>query len=237
MTQHFTSTRIGNHLLAQLPDALIDCLKPNLQRVPLVAGQRLFHADAPPRAIYFPESGLASLVVSLRSGEALDVDVVGNDGVAGLSASGRIDAMACEAVVQIEGSALRIDADIIRRQMASHEPLHALMSQYAHLMLVRSMQSAACVAFHSVKERCARWLLVAHDLVERDELPLTHDRLARLLGVRRVSVTLVLGTMVAAGLIGHSRGRVVIRSREALERASCECYTVLRGARLRLLGF
>ena len=237
MTKQFHEAGIGNRLLAELPHSVLDCLKANLQPVPLRSGQWLFRAHEPLTSVYFPESGVVSLVVHLRRGEALDVGIVGNDGAVGISAGGRMDALACDGVVQIEGVAQRIDAELIRRQMALHEPLHALLSSHAHLMLARSMQSAACIAFHAVKERCARWLLMTQDLVGRDELPLTHDRLARMLGVRRVSVTLVLGALVAAGTVGHSRGRLVIRSRSGLERASCECYQTMRDERLRLLGF
>ena len=216
---------------------MFECLKADLQRVPLRAGQWLFQAHDPLKSIYFPESGVVSLVVNLRSGEALEVGIVGNDGVVGITGFSRIDAMVCDGVVQIDGVAQRIEADLIRRQMAVHESLHALLSRYAELMLARCMQSAACIAFHPVKKRCARWLLVIHDLIGRDELPLTHDRLARMLGVRRVSVTLVLGALEASGLIGHSRGRLVIRRRGGLERASCECYQAMRDERLRLLGY
>jgi len=237
LTKQFNTVQIGNHLLAELPDTVLHCLKANLQPVPLRSGQWLFRAHDPLTDVYFPESGVVSMVVHLRRGEALDVGIVGNDGVVGIPTGSRTDAMACDGVVQIDGVAQRIDADLVRRQMALHEPLDALLSSFAHLMLSRSMQSAACIAFHSAKERCARWLLMTQDLVGSDELPLTHDRLARMLGVRRVSVTLVLGTLVAAGLVGRSRGRLVIRNRSGLERASCECYQATRDERLRLLGF
>jgi CRP-like cAMP-binding protein len=227
-------TRIANRLLGRLPPPLLDCLKPSLLRVPLEAGHRLFCAHEPIRALHFPESGVVSLVVTLKSGEALDVDVVGSDGVVGLPGLGRDDAMGCDAVVQVTGAALRADADAVRRLMASEEPVRELMGRFTHWMLRRSMQSAACLAFHPVKARCARWLLMTRDLVGCDDLPLTHDRLARLLGVRRASVTLELGLLETAGLITHSRGRVAVRNRIGLERASCECYAAIRDERERL---
>ena len=234
LTQQPDFTRIGNRLLAQLPPPLFDCLKPSLQRLPLGAGRRLFCAHEPIRTLYFPESGMVSLAVTLKSGESLDVDVVGSDGVVGFPGLDRDAAMGCDAVVQIAGVALQADADAMRRLMASEEPARELMGRFTQWMLRRSMQSAACLAFHPVKARCARWLLVTHDLVARDELPLTHDRLARLLGVRRASVTLELGALEAAGLITHSRGRVVARNRSGLERASCECYAAIRDERRKL---
>jgi CRP-like cAMP-binding protein len=166
----------------------------------------------------------------------LEVGLIGWDGVVGVGVCPTVHTMTCDAVTQIAGTALRLDAQVLRRELSADATLSAQLGRHAELLYIRCMQRCVCDMFHTVEQRCVRWLLTAHDLVAHDEIPLTHELLATTLGVHRPTVTLVLGSLHRAGLVEEERGRVVIRDRSALEVASCECYRVLRRERQRLLG-
>jgi len=230
-----TSTR--NRLLAQLPRGVQDRLAAHIRQVSLRVGELLFSARTPARAAYFPESGLVSLVTTVRSGEAMDVGLVGRDGVAGAQiVSGDIDDMPFDGIVRVRGEAARVEMAPLRAQLTSDPLLARLLSRHAHLTSAGCVTSAGCIAFHPAHRRCARWLLEASDLLASDELPLTHDQLAHMMGVRRESVTVALGSLDSRGLIEHGRAHIVVRDRTGLETAACECYDVMRRERRRLLG-
>jgi len=231
-----TSTR--NRLLAQLPRGVQDRLAAHVRRVSLRVGELLFSARAPARTAYFPESGLVSLVTTVRSGEAMDVGLIGRDGVAGAqwAGTGDIDDVPFDGIVRVRGEAACVEMAPLRAQLSSDPLLARLLSRHAHLTSAACVTSAGCIAFHPAHRRCARWLLEAGDLLASDELPLTHDQLAHMMGVRRESVTVALGSLDARGLIEHGRAHIVLRDRIGLESAACECYDVMRRERRRLLG-
>jgi CRP-like cAMP-binding protein len=230
-----TSTR--NRLLAQLPRGVQDRLAAHVRMVPLRVGELLFTARTPACAAYFPESGLVSLVTTVRSGEAMDVGLVGRDGVAGAQmAADGIDDVPFDGVVRVRGDAARVEMAPLRAQISSDPVLARMLGRHAHLTCTGCVTSAACIAFHPAHRRCARWLLEASDLLAGAELALTHDQLAHMMGVRRESVTVALGSLDARGLIAHGRAHIVVRDREGLEAAACECYEVMRAERRRLLG-
>lgn len=224
-----------NRLLAQLPRDIQDRLAPLVRTVPLRAGDLLFSARAPATAAYFPESGLVSLVSSVRSGETLDVGLVGSDGVLGASTLTGVDEMPCDGIIRVRGTALRIELDVLRQWAASDLLLSRLLYRHAYLTVATHVTSAACIAFHSTRERCARLLLLTSDLLVSDELPLTHDQLAHMLGVRRESVTVALGGLDARGFIEHRRAHIVVGDRQGLEAATCECYPLMRAELRRIL--
>jgi CRP-like cAMP-binding protein len=226
----------SNHLLTALSPAVRARLTPHLRAVTLKTGASLFRAHETLGAVYFPETCVIALVTSLTSGETLEVGLVGRDGVSAISVFPDVSAMPCDAVVEIGGTAQRIDAETLRREVGRNEALHALIGRYAQLVLAECMHLAGCISFHPVQERCARQLLRTADLVERDEFPLTQARLAGMLGARRASVTVVVGALERAGLIEHRRGRMRILDRRRLEAASCECYEAMRMERRRLLA-
>jgi CRP-like cAMP-binding protein len=145
--------------------------------------------------------------------------------------------MTCDGIVLLPGSARRIGADVLRRELFANESLYAAIGRFVHVLLVRSMQISVCNAFHDIERRCIRWLLTVHDLIADSEIPLTHEEVATTLGVRRPTVTLVLGSLQRAGLIRERRGRIVIGDRSRLEAASCECYRMMRDEQKRLLGY
>jgi CRP-like cAMP-binding protein len=212
-------------------------LRSHLQPVDLERKKVLFRAHEPLRVAYFPTTAVVSFVSQLESGQTLEVGLVGCDGLAGTSVFPGISTMSCDGVVQIPGVALRVNADVLRRELVDNESLYSTLGRYAQVLLVRSMQMSVCNMFHSVEQRCVRWLLSVSDLIAADDIPLTHEFIASMLGVHRPTVTLVLGSLHRAGLVDETRGHVRLRDRRRLEAACCECYGVMRQEQRRLLGY
>ena len=227
----------ANRLLALLPAAVRARLGCHLEPVTLHRREILFRSHEILRAVYFPSTAVVSLVSTLESGESLEVGLVGRDGLAGTAVFTGITTMACDGVVQIPGLAYRMSADVLRRELLADEALYSTLGRFAQVMLVRSMQMSVCNVFHSVEQRCVRWLLTVSDLINNGDIPLTHDLMATMLGVRRPTVTVVLRSLHKAGLVNEARGLILIRDRARLERACCECYGVMRDEQRRLLGY
>ena len=228
-------TASDNRLLALLPPQAIARLLPHLEVATLRRNDVLFRAHEPLKAAYFPTSAVVSLVSTLESGESLEVGLIGRDGLAGTPCFPAFT-MSCDAIVQIPGQALRIDADLLRREARSNEALYTTLARFAQVLLARSMQMSACNMFHSVEQRCVRWLLAVSDLIDGGDVPLTHDLMATMLGVHRPTVTRVLRSLHTAGLIGERRGVIVVRDRSGLQRVCCECYRAMRDEERRLFG-
>lgn len=184
--------------------------------------------------VYFPESGLISLVALLQSGEAIEVAMVGMDGVAG--GAGAIgDATAiCRSVVQIAGSAMSIRANKLHEIAQSDAELQQAVARFDRLIFLQTAQSSACIAAHNVSARLAKWLLRCRDLTKSDELDLTQEFLGEMLAVRRASVSVVASELQKCGLIKYARGHIKITDPEGLENAACECYGVIRQGMKRL---
>lgn len=227
----------ANELLNHLPDATRTRLRPRLEQVSLQRRDVLFRAHEPLSAVYFPQSAVVSLVSTLRSGQSLEVGLVGRDGVAGQANCHSSARMTCDGVVQIGGSAFRIGHDVLQQELAADDALNAGLCRFGELLLTRSMQLSVCNRFHAVEQRCIRWLLTMNDLLDEHDIPLTHEQLAAMLGVRRPTVTLVLRTLAAANLVDETRGQIVLRNLRGLEEACCECYGLLRHEQQRLLGY
>ena len=226
-----------NRLLATLPDGARAALERHMHPVQLEQKEVLFRAHEPLATVFFPTSAVISFVAHLESGEALEVGLVGRDGLAGTSVFPGISTMSCDGLVQIAGAAFRMGADELRRQLLTNQSLYAAIGRYAQVLLVRSMQMSVCNTFHSVEQRCVRWLLMVNDLLCDDDIPLTHDLIATMLGVHRPTVTLVLRSLHKSGLIDEARRHVRLRDRAGLEAACCECYGVMRAEQRRLLSF
>jgi CRP-like cAMP-binding protein len=225
-----------NQLLAQLPPDVVARLAPYLDRVQFERQHVLFRAQEPLAAVYFPDTAVVSLVARLESGEALEVGLVGCDGIVGTPLLSGVPTT-YDATVLAPGSARRVSADVLRRELHANISAYGVIERFVHVLLVRSMQLSVCNALHEIERRCIRWLLMVDDLTAGREIPLTHEELATILGVRRPTVTLVLGSLQRAGLIRESRGRIVIEDRSRLEAASCECYRLMRDEQRRLLGY
>ena len=224
----------ANRVLEQLPAPTLDRLASHLHRVTLQRRDVLFRAHEPISSVVFPTTAVVSFVASLRTGETLEVGLVGRDGFAPTSVFPGMVAMTCDGVVQIPGEAYRVDAAVLRRELLHDEPLHAALGHHAELMLARCMQISMCNMFHPAEQRCIRWLLTVHDLTGRDDLPFTHELIATMLGVRRPTVSLVLGALHHAGLVKEARGHIQFLDRPGLEQACCECYRAMRADRPRM---
>ena len=217
-----------NRLLGALPAAELRTLRPHLERVELDQREALFEPDVPIPFVYFPETAVVSLVNVLRDGGTVEIGTSGREGMAGLPVFLGEDAGTMRAFAQIPGTAIRIEAAAFARLASRSGAFHALLLRYTQAFLTQVAQTAACNGAHLVEQRCARWLLMTHDRVDGDEFPLTHEFLAFMLGVRRAGVTLAMGGLQDAQLVRYVRGRVTVADRAGLERASCECYAVVR---------
>jgi CRP-like cAMP-binding protein len=216
-----------NLLLDSLPVDELHRLRSRLERVELPLGMVIYEADAPITHVYFPLSGIVSMVSTMREG-TVEVGTVGCEGMAGIPVVLHATSMPTRAFVQVAGEAMRISAEDLRTAMQDLPVLERVLARYALALFDQAAQSAACNRLHTLEERCARWLLMTHDRVGSDVLPLKQTFLAEMLGVHRPAVTVAAGTLQRAGMISYTRGKVRIVDREALERASCDCYAITR---------
>ena len=223
------SPAAANELLAALPAEVLQRLSPALERVPLALKEILHRPGDPIEYVYFPGAGFVSELTVLESGDMVEVATVGREGMVGIFASdGEERAPSLSMVQAAIDVCYRLRGTVFREEMDRRGPFHQLMTRYMHAHVGLIMQSTACNAMHTVEQRLARWLLMAHDRVGLDDFPLTQEFLAMMLGVSRPSVTIVAGTLQKAGLITYHRGHLKIVNREELEAASCECYRVVR---------
>ena len=231
-----TSKFPAHRLLALLPARDYARLRPLLKPVTLAYRKSLYRANKPITCVYFIETGVGSLVNTMRNGEAAEVGTIGNEGVVGLPLLLGDDRAPTSVYVQVPGSGLQIGAAVFRKELARSASMRAVMHLYAHAFFNQVAQSAACNQFHSLEQRCSRWLLMTHDRMDSDAFLLTQEFLAMMLGVQRTGVTAAAGALQRAGLIRYSRGNVTILDRRGLERRSCECYGVSKKEFDRLLG-
>ena len=227
---------VRNGLLAALPPEELERLRPRLQRVELPFDKTLYPSDGVVEAALFPEGGMCSLLATLEGGEQVEVGIVGREGLIGLPLVFGDDRSLVEARVQVEGTALWMDAAALRDGMGESAALRALLLRYALAFHAQVTMTAACNARHPIEQRLARWLLIAHDRAGADEFAMTHEFMALMLGVRRPGVSLAAGVLQRAGLIRYARGRMEVTDRQGLEAASCECYHTARREFARLLG-
>jgi len=216
-----------NLLLDALPSADYERIRDRLEPVALPAGMPIYEANVPITQVYFVTSGIISMVTVMREG-TVEVGVTGCEGMAGIPIVLYADAMPTRAFVQVEGEAFRMSAKELRAAMAESEALRRLLSRYALALFDQAAQSVACNRLHSLEERCARWLLMTHDRVRSDVMPLKQTFLAEMLGVHRPAVTVAAGALQRAGMISYARGKMRVLDREALEGASCECYAIIK---------
>ena len=216
-----------NALLGALPPDVLEALLPKLTPIRLAMRDPIYAADGPVDAVYFPTAGMISMVVNLEDGMQAEVGIVGKEGMAGLSLAAGIDTSFVESMVQLPGAALRMSARDFRLQFQASEPFRTLILRYGESMHAQAVQTAACNGRHGLEQRLARWLLMAHDRVDGDELKLTQEFLAMMLGVHRPSITVTAGILQRAGLISYRPGHIVVLDRAALEAASCECHAAV----------
>jgi CRP-like cAMP-binding protein len=225
-----------NRLLAALPQEDLARLRPRLELVDLPLRHVLHAPDAPIGAVYFPETGWISMLATLESGDAAEVGLIGREGMVGLPLLFGTDRSPFEAMAQMGGTALRLDAAAFRDALEDSPALRALLLRYALAFSTQVSWTAACNGRHHIEQRLARWMLMGHDRSESDDFPMTHEFLSMMLGVRRAGVTVAAGALQRAGLIRYDRGRMAITDRPGLEAAACECHENVRRESARPLG-
>jgi CRP-like cAMP-binding protein len=218
----------SNKLLAALPRKDLDRLVQQSTVVTLPQGTVLCEADDEVTEVYFPLSGMISLVIIMKTGKAIETATVGREGAIGAMAGLGIHISAVRAIVQVSLTACRVPAPAYRRLTAASPAITNLSVQYNEVLLSQARITAACNALHPVERRFCRWLLQTSDRTRSDVITLTQEFLSEMLGVRRTSVTEVAGKVQALGLISYSRGVIKILDRESLKAMSCECYETLR---------
>jgi CRP-like cAMP-binding protein len=221
-----------NRVLAALPKAEIDRLRPHLSAVTLVQEETLLDGKA--QDGYFLEDGIASVVITVANGGTVEVGIIGIDGVVGLPILFGTGTVPGRTFIQIAGSGFRINADILKEEFERPGELHNHLLRYIQGFLVQAAQTATCNRLHSIEERLARWMLSCRDRVESDQLHLTHGFLGQMLGAPRTTVTLAAGLLQRAGMIDYSRGLVTVKNRKQLENTACECYGIVRNEFRRL---
>ena len=224
----------GNRLLDLLPEPERQAL--HAERMAVSHAFPLIVPSEPIRFVYFPSTALGSLVTVLEDGSTIEAGSVGREGMTGVPVVLGASSTPMQTVVQIPGEVWRVESDVVKRAFAEQRTLYTLLNRYVHTLFIIASQSTACIRRHGVEERLARWLLMSSDGVGADDLPLTQEFLATMLGVRRAGVTEAAARLQGQGLIRYSRGLVAIVDRAELERAACECYHVVRREYERVLG-
>jgi len=222
--------RPKNGLLAALPADDFHRISPLLHTVPIHRKQVLFKKGEPFDAVYFLNGGVASITTALSDGTSVEAATIGNEGMLGVEAFlGANPVAPGDAMIQVpDTSAERMSVADLRREVAEQGALHDLLGRYTQVLIAQMMQSTACNALHQVQQRCARWLLMTHDRMQERDFNLSHEFLAVMLGVQRPTVSVVAATLQQAGLIRYVHGHVTVEDRKGLERASCECYPIIR---------
>jgi CRP-like cAMP-binding protein len=225
-----------NRLLSLLSDADYERLRPHLSPVVFDYRKSLYEASRPIDHVYFPVDGVASLVITTAEGAGAEIGTIGSEGLVGLPVCLGDREAPSSVYVQVPGNGLKIDARVFRAELDRSPTLNLVMLRYAHAFFNQVAQSAACAHLHRVEQRCCRWLLMTRDRMPSDDFLLTQEFLGMMLGVRRTTVTDVMGVLKKAGLANYRRGHVTILDHEALRHRACECYEISKQEFDRLLG-
>jgi len=214
----------SNQLIARLPEAARARLDTIGQVVDLPLSQILGEAGAPTMHVHFPIDGFVSLLAQVDNEHVIEVGMVGREGMLGIQLALGVTSEPLKSLVQGHGQALRIDAEAFRRELAASPALRAMLDRYVYVLFAQHARAAACLRFHMIEERLARWLLMSQDRALSDVFQLTQEFLAYMLGVRRVGVTVAAGELQRRHLIAYERGEMTIVDRAGLELAACSCY-------------
>lgn len=218
----------SNAILAGLDHSEAATLASASQNIPLERGDLIAEAGEPAPYVYFPERGVLSLVGTTAAGGTVELAVVGNEGVASISAILGCNSVPFRVVAQVPGRAVRIPTALVSHMVSDCGPLHHRLLDYAHQVIAQVAQSAICNRFHTAKQRLARWLLMTADRADTMELPLTHEFISYMVGGPRSAVTEAASELRESGAIDYRRGLIVIRNIDKLKEQSCECYQVLQ---------
>ena len=227
-SNHNSKTLSSNGLLAQLSAADYARLKPDLELVPLVFNSVIYKFEGPIDYVYFPESGVLSILGVVGTDMRVEVGLTGREGVGGIPLFLGVSKSSNQIVVQAEGTAMRIGADAALAAFARGGPFHDAILLFTHNLFLQVSQTTSCNRYHPVEKRLARWLLMMHDRVASDSMQLTQGFLSWMLGVRNQAISIAAINLQEAGLIKYSRGTMNILERRKLEDAACDCYRAIR---------
>lgn len=213
-----------NRLLTALPPEALDELRPHFEQVSLSHGQNIIVPDEPIRDIYFPLNCLLSLVTMMRDGESVESGAIGRDGMSGIPVLLDAGQTTMPTFAQVAGEAVRVRADIFKNLYDTSSEVRKLMNRYIHVVIINGSNAAACNSVHNIEQRFCKWVLMSSDGIGSDEVDLTHEYLAVMMGVRRAGVSVAARRTQEAGLISYKRGHIRITDRAGLEACACECY-------------
>jgi len=219
-----------------LPAEEYNRLRPNLDPVSFDLGEVIYQSGGQIDYIYFLTDCIVSLVYTIKNGMSAEIGVVGNEGVVGIALFMGGDTMPNRALVQSAGSAVRVKARVLQNEFDRGGEFQHLLLRYTQALMTQISQTAVCNRLHPVERQLTRWLLLSHDRLQTDELVMTHEMIANMLGTRREGVTIAAGKLQDAGLINYYRGRIQIIDRAGLEASVCECYRVVKDEFDRLLA-
>jgi len=226
-----------NHLLAALPDDELERLNPHLELVPLLLGAVLYESGEQMRHVYFPADAIISLLYVMEDGASAEIAVVGNEGIVGISLFMGGETTPSRAIVQSAGHAYRLKGQLLKDEFYRAGPMQHLLLRYTQALLTQMSQTAVCNRHHTVDQQLCRWLLLSLDRLQSNELTMTQELIANMLGVRREGVTEAAGKLQHAGLIHYSRGKITVVDRPGVEARVCECYKVVKKEFDRLLPY
>ena len=231
----FTHKTFQNRLLAALPEEDVQRFFSDLHPVSFPLRHVIYEVGAPLEYVYFIEQGLASILMNMSNGSTVEVGMIGTEGMVGMPAllGGVISNR--QFIVQSPITALRMNAALCKTAFDQSAAVRRVVLRFTEAILDLAAQTAACNRLHLIEQRCARWLLMSSDRMRSDIIPMTHEFLSSMLGVRRAGVTTTLGELTRSGLIEHGRGHLTISDREGLEATACECYPLDRRRLERLL--
>jgi CRP-like cAMP-binding protein len=226
-----------NHLLDALPSSDYERLASHLELIPLKLGDVLYEPGVKLQYVYFPTTSIVSLLYVLEDGASAEIAIVGNEGILGISLFMGGDTTPSRAVVQSAGHGYRLRAELLKSEFGRFGPAMHLLLRYTQALITQMAQTAVCNRHHSVDQQLCRWLLLSLDRLSSNELSMTQELIANMLGVRREGVTEAAGKLQDVGLIRYRRGRITVLDRPALEARSCECYQVVKAEFDRLLPY
>ena len=229
-TRGLALAAIENHLIEMLPRADRQRLLAVCEPFPLVLAEVLCERGEATHHVYFPIDGFVSMITTIDQHAGLEVAMVGREGMVGAQLALGVAMTPLRGVVQGEGTAWRVSASAFRREVARSSALQRHLNSYLYVLMAQLAASAACLRYHPIGPRLARWLLMSHDRAHVDTFRVTHEFLAYMLGVRRVGVTMAAGALQNSGLIRYHRGDLTVLDREGLEAAACDCYAADRRA-------
>jgi CRP-like cAMP-binding protein len=230
-----SSASIKNHLLGGLPHAELQRWLPRLEPIDLSLGEVLYESGGRLTHVYFPTTAIVSLLYVMENGASAEIAVVGNEGIVGISLFMGGESTTSRAVVQSAGKGFRLQAQLMKQEFNRAGPvLHALL-RYTQALITQMSQTAVCNRHHSLDQQLCRWLLLSLDRLEGNQMVMTQELIANMLGVRREGVTEAAVKLQHAGLIQYARGHITVLDRPALEKRSCECYAVVKREYDRLL--